>query len=436
MSRGKVPVSHLYVCAALAVILGLISSFDRDVTEAITTFEADPRYADPELEALRAYAEQPPQSEATTQEATTEQVICIEPGDNLSTIFDKKDLPPRELQRILASGPLAERLHTVYPGHRLTFVSDEEGNLVRFVYSPGPLERLVFERSGEAYRGRKEVEEPTRKVAFTHAVIKHSLFVAGQRAGLEDALIMRLKKIFQWDIDFLLDIRDGDEFSILFEELYLDDQRIDTGEILAAQFVNQGEAYRAVLYSDSAGIAEFYSPDGESMRKDFLRASLEFTRISSNFNLKRHHPLFNISMPHRGIDYAAPVGTPVLASGDGAVRIAGRTTPNGNYVVLRHGETFETKYLHLSRIARGIREGTRVEQGKIIGYVGATGYATGPHLHYEFLVNGVHHDPRTVELPKAKPIPASERNRFEESTAIILAQLDNQLSGHQVLAAR
>ena len=431
MSRGKVPVSHLYVYAAVAAILGLISSFDRDVTEAITTFEADPRYADAELEALRAYAEQPPESEATT-----EQIICIEPGENLSTIFKKRDLPPGELQRILASGPLAERLHKVYPGHKLTFVVDEGGNLLRFVYSPGPLERLVFERSDEAYRGHKEIEEPTRKVAFKHAVIKHSLFVDGQRAGLEDALIMRLEKIFRWDIDFLLDIRDGDEFSILFEELYLDDQRVDTGEILAAQFVNQGETHRAVLYSDSTGIAAFYSPQGESMRKDFLRAPLEFTRISSNFNLKRHHPLFKISMPHRGIDYAAPVGTPVLAAGDGTVRIAGRTTPNGNYLVLRHGETFETKYLHLSRIARGIREGTRVEQGKTIGYVGATGYATGPHLHYEFLVNGVYHNPRTVELPKAKPIPALERNRFEDSTALILAQLDNHLSGPQVLAAR
>ncbi len=431
MSRGKVPVSHLYVCAAVAAILGLISSFDRDVTEAITTFEADPRYADAELEALRAYAEQPPESEATT-----EQVICIEPGENLSTIFKRRDFPPGELQRILASGPLAERLHRVYPGHKLTFVMDEVGNLLRFVYSPGPLERLVFERSGEAYRGRKEIEEPTRKVAFKHAVIKHSLFVAGQRAGLEDALVMRLEKIFQWDIDFLLDIRDGDEFSILFEELYLDDQLVDTGKILAAQFVNRGETHRAVLYSDSTGIAAFYSPQGESMRKDFLRAPLEFTRISSNFNLKRHHPLFKISMPHRGIDYAAPVGTAVLAAGDGTVRIAGRTTPNGNYLVLRHGETFETKYLHMSRIARGIREGTRVEQGKTIGYVGATGYATGPHLHYEFLVNGVHHNPRTVELPKAKPIPAAERNRFEESTGLILAQLENHLSGHQVLAAR
>ena len=247
---------------------------------------------------------------------------------------------------------------------------------------------------------------------------------------------MRLEKIFQWDIDFLLDIRAGDEFSILFEELYLDDQLIDTGRILAAQFVNQGELHRAVLYTDSTGIDRFYSPDGESMRKDFLRAPLEFTRISSNFNLKRHHPLFKTSMPHRGIDYAAPVGTPVLAAGDGTVRIASRTHANGNYVVLRHGETFETKYLHLSRIARGIRGGTRVEQGKVIGYVGATGYATGPHLHYEFLVNGVHQNPRTVELPKAKPIPASERSRFEQSTAIILAQLDNHLSGQQVLAAR
>lgn len=432
MSRGKVPASHLYVCVALAVILGLISSLERDVTEAITTLEPDPRYVDPELEALMSHAEPAPESET----ATTEQVMSIAPGENLSTIFQKQDLPPGELQRILDSGPLAERLHRVYPGHKLTFVTDESGDLLRFVYSSGPLEQLIFQRSGETYSARKEVKEPTRKVTFRHAPITHSLFVAAQRAGLDDDLIMRLEKIFQWDIDFLLDIWKGDEFSILFEELYLNDQLIGTGKILAAQFVNRGDTHRAVRYSNDKEIEEFYSPDGESMRKDFLRAPLEFTRISSNFNLKRNHPLFNISMPHRGIDYAAPVGTPVRAAGDGTVRVAGRTRPNGNYVVLRHGETFETKYLHLSRIARGIRQGTRVAQGKVIGYVGATGYATGPHLHYEFLVNGVHQNPRTVELPKAKPIPASERDRFDKSTAVILAQLDEHLAGHQVLAAR
>lgn len=430
MSRGKVPVSHLYVCAAVAVVLVLTFSFDRDVSEATTTFEAIPPYADPQFDPLSDYPE-PPETEATIEE-----VVTIGPGENLSTIFKKRNLPPADLQRILASGPLAERLHRVFPGHKLTFVMDEEDILVRFVYSSGPLERLVFERSGEAYEGRTELEEPTTRVAFRHAVIKHSLFVAGQRAGLEDAFIMRLEKIFQWDIDFLLDIRDGDELSVLFEELYLDDQFIDTGRILAAQFVNQGEEHRAVRYTDSADVDRFYSPDGESMRKDFLRAPLEFTRISSNFNLKRHHPLFKTSMPHRGIDYAAPRGTPVLAAGDGTVRIASRTHANGNYVVLRHGETFETKYLHLSRIARGIRGGARVEQGRVIGYVGATGYATGPHLHYEFLVNGVHQDPRTVELPKAKPIPASERSRFEQATTVLLAQLDHHLSGQQALAAR
>ena len=432
MSRGKVPLSHLYVCAAVAGILGLISTFDRDVSEAITAFETEPHAAGIELEPPGAYPELPPEPQAKTNE----QVITIAPGENLSTIFAARDLPSAELQRILDSGPTAERLHRVYPGHKLTFVTDEAGSLLRFTYSSGPLEKLVFERTGESYSGRKEIKEPTRKAAFRSAEIEHSLFVDGQRAGLEDALIMRLEQIFQWDIDFILDIRDGDQFSILFEELFLDDQRIDTGRILAAEFVNQGETHRAVLYSDGNGIEEFYSPEGESMRKAFLRAPLAFTRISSNFNLKRHHPLFRTSMPHRGIDYAAPVGTPVRAAGNGTVRVAGRTTPNGNYVVLRHGETFETKYLHLSRIARGIRKGARVTQGKVIGYVGATGYATGPHLHYEFLVNGVHKNPRTVELPKAEPIPASERIRFEQSTALILAQLDEHLSAHQVLAAR
>ena len=171
------------------------------------------------------------------------------------------------------------------------------------------------------------------------------------------------------------------------------------------------------------------------MRKEFLRAPVEFTRISSNFNLRRRHPLFNRSMPHRGIDYAAPVGTPVLAAGDGRVQIAGRTRPNGNYIVLRHGETFQTKYLHLTRFAKGVRVGRRVRQGEVIGYVGATGYATGPHLHYEFLVNGVHRNPRTVELPPAAPVAAQERQRFLAQTTPLLARLEGFQQG-QAVAAR
>jgi murein DD-endopeptidase MepM/ murein hydrolase activator NlpD len=261
--------------------------------------------------------------------------------------------------------------------------------------------------------------------AYKHATIDHSLFVASQRAGLDDALTMRIAQIFQWDIDFVLDIRKGDEFYVLFEELYLGEEFIGNGKVIAAEFINQDESYQAVRFIGQDGRSGFYNSEGRNMRKAFLRAPVEFSRISSNFNLRRKHPLYKRSMPHRGIDYAAPPGTPILASGDGKIRSASKSSSNGNFVVVQHGEQFVTKYLHLSKFARGVRKGSRVEQGQTIGYVGSTGWATGPHLHYEFLVNGVHRNPRTVSLPDADPVADHQLDRFTVETTPYFKLLDN-----------
>lgn len=351
--------------------------------------------------------------------------IQVKPGDNLSVIFKRAGIPAREIQRLLASEPLGKRLRNIFPGHGLTFTQAGDGTLVKLAYTPGPLETLEFERQGNNFVGREMVQEPERNTAYKHGTIDHSLFVASQRAGLSDAVTMRLAQIFQWDVDFVLDIRRGDEFHVVYEELYVGDEFVGYGDILAAEFINQGESFRAIRYTDSRGRSDYYNPEGDSMRKAFLRAPVEFSRISSNFNLRRVHPLFKRNIPHRGIDYAAPSGTPVLASGDGRVATASKSQPNGNYVVIQHGEQFTTKYLHLSKFGRGIKSGIKVKQGQVIGYVGATGWATGPHLHYEFLVNGVHQNPRTVQLPDAEPIQGPERLRFTERAEPLLALLEN-----------
>lgn len=352
----------------------------------------------------------------------------IGPGDNLSVVFQRRGIPARELQRILDSGPLAARLGRMHPGDELTFVEGADGELLRFAYARNSFERLEFDRVDDRFVAREIVEETDLVPVHREAVIEQSLFDAGQRIGLDDRVTLALTNIFRWDIDFVLDIRAGDSFHVVFEERRHNGDPVEFRHILAAEFVNQGHRHRAVRYVDSAGRADYYSPEGEAMRKRFLRAPVEFTRISSHFNLKRRHPLFKRTMPHRGIDYAAPVGTPVLAAGNGTVEVAGRNRANGNYIVLEHGGGFSTKYLHLSRFAGKPRRGKSVAQGDVIGYVGATGYATGPHLHYEFLVDGVHRNPRTVKMPKASPIPAAERQRFGESTAPLLALLDRDES--------
>ncbi len=366
------------------------------------------------------------QAKAPHQNESTVETLEVRSGDNLAILFKRRGIPAGDLHRLVNSQPFGPRLTSIYPGHRLTISTDSDNRLTQLSYSPGPMETLEFSRVGDGFDGNEVIVEPDRVTQYRHGTIDHSLFVASQRAGLHDSVTMRFAEIFQWDVDFVLDIRAGDVFHVLLEELYLNEQFIGYGDILAAELVNRGDVYRAVLFRDSNGRSNYYDSAGKSMRKAFLRAPVKFTRISSNFNLRRKHPLWNRAMPHRGIDYAAPTGTPVLASGDGKVIEADKTGPNGNFVVIRHGEQFVTKYLHLSRIARGVRANATVRQGQTIGYVGSTGWATGPHLHYEFLVHGVHKNPRTVLLPDADPVPNVELERFRQTAEPLFALLDSR----------
>ena len=393
------------------------------------------------LAALKAENERAPTLgddvvKAAPPRAPVQRTSVVRAGDSLSLIFKREGIAARDLHLLMTTDPLGKRLRNIFPGQQLAFTLAAGETLTRIEYSSGPLQTLVFVRDGDKFIGEEVNREPERVTAYKHGVIENSLFLASQRAGLNDPMTMRLAQIFQWDIDFVLDLRRGDEFSVLFEELYVDGEFIGHGDILAAEFVNRGRSYRAIRYTDKAGTSNYYTPDGNSMRQAFLRAPVEFSRISSNFNMNRTHPLFNRSMPHRGIDYAAPTGTPILASGDGRVITASRTAPNGNYVVIQHGQQVTTKYLHLSKFGTNIKQGVRVRQGQVIGYVGATGWASGPHLHYEFLVNGVHQNPRTVKLPQADPIPRSELAIFIERSAPLLALLDNHKQQHQLAMAQ
>ena len=346
-------------------------------------------------------------------------------GDNLAKIFDRQGLDPGDLQRVLDSGPEGRSLYSIRPGHEFDFSTDADGNLQHLIYRPDRLKRLSFRRNGDRFEAQETVRAPETFNAYRSGRIQvgKSLFLACKDVGLSDAFATKLADIFKWDIDFILDVRPGDEFHVLYEELRIDGEYLGEGDILAAEFVARGRTHAAVRYVGADGVAGFYAPDGSAMRKAFLRAPLDFTRVSSRFNLNRVHPLWKSSMPHRGIDYAAPTGTAVKAAGAGKVAVRGRTGPNGNYVVLQHGARYQTKYLHLSRIASALKVGQAVAQGQVIGYVGATGWATGPHLHYEFLVDGVHKNPSTVELPTADPVHVADRQTFHAATTPLLADL-------------
>jgi murein DD-endopeptidase MepM/ murein hydrolase activator NlpD len=361
-----------------------------------------------------------------------ERVETVRAGDSLARVFERVAISRHDLAAVLDSSPLARALQRIHPGHELRFVTSPDKRLLKLTYAPDRLESLEFDRVDDGFVASQISRQAELTTAFRHTTIDQSLFVDSQRSGLNDEITLRLAQIFQWDIDFVLDIRKGDTFSMLYEEKYVDGDFVGYGKILAAEFVNQGTRYRAVYYTTADGQGGYYSPSGESMRKAFLRAPVEFSRISSNFNLRRFHPVQKRVMPHRGIDYVAPAGTPILAAGDGRVIKATRTEPNGNFVILQHGNDIQTKYLHLSKFGRGVARGARVRQGQVIGYVGATGWATAPHLHYEFLVDGTHKDPRTVPLPKAQPVPPRERQRFDTESASLLTQLDIRSSDVQL----
>lgn len=346
------------------------------------------------------------------------QNIEVQEGDNLSAIFTKVGLSDQDLLRVLNSSDEAKVLDRLYPGYKLDFMIPDAGGLEQLRVLKNPLEGYLFTRLNSSYQVESILKEAQIQHSFKVGTISDSLFMAGQREQIPAIHIMEMANIFGGVIDFILDPRTGDEFSILYEEEFLDGEFIGNGQILATQFINQGKTFTAVRYINDEGEIGYYNPEGESMRKAFLRSPLDVFRITSNFNPSRRHPILNTIRAHKGTDYAAPRGTPIRATSDGTVSRASRYGSFGNLVILEHSGGFETKYAHLSKYSNGIKRGARVRQGDIIGYVGSTGGATGPHLHYEFLMSGVHKNPRTIidKLPKAESIEGAELDRFRSQT--------------------
>lgn len=367
----------------------------------------------------------PPLALSTPATASTDNewhAITVRNGDTMATIFKRLALSQTVLHTLTQVKSYKNAVTKIFPGQQLEF-SIANGELLGFKAHLSKLETVVFEKKrDDSYKVDKIVRVPETVRQYKHAEIKNSLFLAGMEAGLSHTMILELANVLGGEIDFALDPRKGDTFDVIYEEKWLDGQKVGEGEILAASYTNQGETFTAYRYADRNGDVGYFSPEGVSMRKAFMRAPLDFTRVSSGFNPNRLHPIFKTRRPHRGIDYSAPTGTPVYAAGDGRVVTSSYSASNGNYVVIQHG-AYQTKYLHLHK--RFAKAGQRVRQHQVIGTVGATGYATGPHLHYEFLVNGVHQDPGIIlrKLPKAVSIAASESARFKATVAGLKTQM-------------
>jgi murein DD-endopeptidase MepM/ murein hydrolase activator NlpD len=346
----------------------------------------------------------------------------------LDVLFRRNDLCIADLSAMTDVPEAREHLRRIRPGDHIE-VTHDAGRVTTLRRELNDAQMLSLARTDSGFRATIEQRPIDIRTIGAHGVIDTSLFEAGVAAGMADSVTMDMAYMFQWDIDFIQDVRVGDSFTVVYEELWRDGEKLRNGDIVAAEFINQGDVYRAARYRDASGRSDYYTPDGRSVRKAFLRAPVEFTRISSNFNASRRHPVLNTIRAHRGVDYAAPTGTPVIASGDGKVIARGVDGGYGNAVVLQHGGNVTTLYGHLSRFGSQ-RIGSRVKQGEVIGYVGRTGLATGPHLHYEYRIGGVHKNPRTVPLPPADPVPAEYTTDFETTAASLWRQLDLYQQAH------
>lgn len=348
-------------------------------------------------------------------------ILEVQSGDILSTLFRKAGVNQQTMQQILDLGKNTRTLTRLFPGEKLEFGLDDQGQLQQLRYAMNPLTTLQVSRQDNGHFKVTEVKKAIeQRQQFASAEIRSSFWSAGLNAGLSEAQIMLLAGIFGWDIDFALDLRAGDSFSVIFNAEYVEGEYLGRGQILAAQFTNQGQVYQAIRHTDG----NYYKPDGQSMRQAFLRAPVSFQYVSSNFNPRRLHPVLGTVRAHNGTDYVAPVGTPIMAAGDGRVTHSAYNNVNGHYVFIQHANNIVTKYLHLSK--RDVKSGDRVRQGQTIGRLGATGRVTGAHLHYEFLQDGVHRNPRTVKLPQATPLAGAERQAFLQQANSVLAELQSQ----------
>ena len=357
----------------------------------------------------------------------------IRRDDTLGSLMARLNIRNAQAIDFLSRNPEASALASqLRPGRSIQAQTDVNGDLIKLEYHLGSDSVLHIERNADGnYHAYTAAPTLQTLNVLKSAEIHSSLFAATDSVDIPDQIAIQMAEIFSSDIDFHSDLRQGDRFVVIYETSYNNGERVKTGKVLAAEFVNKGNTYRAVLYRDPEGSENYYTPEGKSLHKSFLRSPLEFSRISSGFSLGRYHPILQRMRAHKGVDYAAPTGTRIKASSDGVVAFVGKKGGYGNVIVLQHRNDIRTVYGHLSRFAKGLRRGDKVNQGEIIGYVGMSGLATGPHLHYEFLLHGKHRDPLKVALPTAEPLPRKYKADFLANSAALTAQL-NLLSSSNI----
>lgn len=405
---------------AVTLALGVVAAFG---TTPETVSTEIPRTAIVERLAIEPAVAQGPTTNAIY---THEERIAR--GDTLISILARLGVDDSAASAFLRGDSTAQSMaRQLSPGKSVTAWTSQEGSLHRLTF---PLNGegdkvLIVERSNQGFSAKEQSLKLETRVVMKSAEIRYSLFGASDAAEIPDSVAIQLADIFGGDIDFHRDLRKGDRFAVVYESIVHLGREIRSGRLLAAEFINDGKPYRAAWFpGDAASGGGYYTEEGKSIRKTFLRSPLEFSRVTSGFSRSRFHPLLKELRAHKGIDYGAPVGTRVKATGAGMVEFAGRQGGYGNVVVLRHQRAYTTLYGHLSKIQTGLRRGSRVHQGDVIGYVGATGLASGPHLHYEFRIGGAHQNPLAIILPSAPPLRPTQLPGFKAQTTPHFARIE------------
>ena len=353
------------------------------------------------------------------------QIDYVRRDDTLGSLFKRMGINDEDAIKFLMLSPDARAINTqLVPGRTLEIKTNLAGQLLHLEYELDAENILVAGLTQQGYQVATEKLVLQRHQVLKSATIRDSLFGATDDAGIPDQIALQIADIFSGEIDFHDDLRSGDRFNVIYEAFYNAGDLMKTGNVLAVEFVNKGKTYQAIHFGEASGKFAYYTPEGKSLHKSFLRSPIEFTRVSSSFSAGRFHPILHRFKAHKGVDLAAPTGTRIKAAGDGVVEFVGRKGGYGNVVVLRHENGVSTLYGHLSGFASGLRKGQQVAQSDIIGYVGMTGMATGPHLHYEFLVNKIHRDPLTVALPTSIPIDANYKKQFDAISLDYMAQIE------------
>ena len=362
---------------------------------------------------------------AAVDAPTLWQADQIRRDDTFPTLLNRLNIRNPQAIDFLSHAPEASALPSqLRPGRTILVKTKTDGSLVELLYQTGSDTALHVLQHPEGYQAMQVGVALENRTLVRSAEIQSSLFAATDVADIPDHIAMQLAEIFSSEIDFNLDLRKGDRFSVVYEASYHDGDLVKSGQVLAAEFINQGKIYRAVLHRDHEGHLAYYTPEGKSLRKSFLRSPLEFSRISSGFSVARFHPVLQQWRAHKGVDYAAPIGTRIKSTSDATVSFVGSQSGYGNVVILQHAGDISTVYGHLSHFAPGLHKGQKILQGDIIGQVGMSGMATGPHLHYEFRVHGEHRNPLTVALPTSIPLGKSEMTSFLQYSRPLFAQLD------------